>query len=202
MNILIRSAIAAVSFACVLALSANATPTGGPITGSITFTGGVTLDNNADAGSSTKVLTWTGASGLGSPVVLNDSGSFASFVSAGATVSFMQPWKYNSGAINNFWSVGGFVFNMISSQVTSETAGKGVLVSGTGMITGPAGSGLTSTAGTWTFSASDPTAGVDGNGTPIFSFQGNTTVPDGGMTLMLLSAALLGLGTVKRTLKA
>jgi hypothetical protein len=195
----IKTSIAVVSLAFIAAVSASADP----ISGSISFTGGVTLDNNADAGSSSKVLSWTGLNGTGSPTVMSDSGSFATFgVSTGETVSFVQPWMYDSTMKNNFWSVGGFVFNLISSQIVTETPGVGVLVQGTGMITGPAGSGLDSTFGNWTFQANDPSTGSTDNGTPIFTFEGDTTIPDGGMTLILLGSALTGLGLIKRKLTA
>src|ERR1700760_2322474 len=68
------------------------------ITGSITFTGGVQTDNNSDVGSSTKVTGWTGINGVGLPTVLSDSGSFTS-VAPGSTVTFVNPWTYNSGSV-------------------------------------------------------------------------------------------------------
>jgi hypothetical protein len=196
MNTSIKKSIVAVALA-VIGIGAASADT---LSGSIAFTGGVTLDNS-DAGSATKVMTWTSATAPGTPIVLSDTGSFAALVAPGTAVSFAPAWKFNTtGQINNFWSVGGFVFNLVSSQITSETPGVGVTVSGMGSITGPGG--LSSSAVSWTFSASDPATGADANGTPIFTFQGLSNVPDGGMTLVLLGASFSGLALARRKVSA
>ncbi|HEX3797839.1 MAG TPA: hypothetical protein VH413_03990 [Verrucomicrobiae bacterium] len=188
--------------AVAASLIALATASADPISGSIAFTGGVTLDTQ-DAGTAIKVMQWTSATGPGMPTVLSDTGSFAAFVAPGTAAAFNPAWLFDTTSqVNNFWSVGGFVFNLVSSQITSQKVGVGVTVSGMGFITGPAGSGLDSTPGTWTFSATDPATGMFDENTPIFTFQGLTPAPDGGMTLVLLGASLSGLALAKRKIKA
>jgi hypothetical protein len=155
------------------------------ITGAITFSGGVTLDT-ASVVTATKVTSYT------NPIVQSRSGDFGG-IALGTAVSIVAPWSFNTPTpgINNFWQVGGFTFNLTQSSIAFQTAGL-LGVTGTGFISG---NGFTATAGTWTFTGSDP-----GAGTPlVFSFQAaNGTVPDGGTTVMLLGAALTGLGLLKR----
>lgn len=52
-----------------------------PITGDITFAGGVQLDTSS-AGTATEVLAWTGPGGTGMPVVISDDGSFSGIAPA------------------------------------------------------------------------------------------------------------------------
>jgi hypothetical protein len=157
-----------------------------PVTGNITFTGGVQL-NSASSGTATEVLDWTGPGGAGNPIVLSASGSFAS-ITPGASATFTSPWNFNSGAVNNFWTVGGFTFDLISSYIAFQGGNPaGVLVDGTGMVSG---NSLTSTLISWSFSVSDPSAGTP----PIFSFQAAAgSVPDGGTTAAMLGMGILGL---------
>jgi hypothetical protein len=192
MNTGINKSIVLAALGIVTVGSANADP----ITGSISFTGGITL-NNADFSLVDRVSMWTSATGPGSPTVLSDSGSFAAFIAPGTAVSFNAPWMLNNTTgINNFWSVGGFVFNLISSQITSDAPGTGIQVTGVGTITGPAGSGLTATPGVLSFSVPDSITG-DSLGSPIFTFQGETDMPDGGTTLILLGASLSGMALIR-----
>jgi hypothetical protein len=191
--------LAAVAVAvCGLAGVAQAVP----ISGDITFAGGVEL-NTASAGTATEVLSWTGPGGSGMPVVISDDGSFSG-VATGSTATFTAPWFFNSGAVASLWSVGGFTFNLTSSHIVFQGGSPaGVLVDGVGAIMG---NGLTPEAMSWSFSTSDPGAtGVDGL---VFSFQvadgttGTSAVPDGGTTAMLLGLGVLGLGLVKKQMFA
>ena len=152
-----------------------------PITGVITFAGGVTLDQPS-VNTATQVTSWV------DPTVQSVSGFFAGFVGVGDTVTFTPTWSFVSGAIAAFWSVDGFTFNLIASSVVFQGDGF-VSVSGTGTITG---NGYHSN-GTWSFSAQDdPSNGV-------FSFSA-TSAPDGGATVALLGLALAGIEGIRRKL--
>src|SRR3984957_9813805 len=106
-----------------------------PITGDITFAGGVQLDTSS-AGTATEVLAWTGPGGTGMPVVISDDGSFSG-IAPGTQVAFTSPWFFNSGAVASLWSVGGFTFDLTSSHIVFQ-GGKpaGVLVDGIGSVCG------------------------------------------------------------------
>ena len=179
-----------------LAGGANAVP----ISGNITFAGGVELDTPS-AGTATEVLDWTGPGGTGMPIVISDDGSFSS-VAPGSAATFASPWSFNSGPVTSLWSVGGFTFDLTSSSIVFQGGSPaGVLVDGIGAVSG---NGLSPEAMTWSFSTSDPgAAGVD---SLIFSFQvasGTTgAVPDGGTTAMLLGLGVLGLGMLKKQMLA
>jgi hypothetical protein len=166
-----------------------------PINGDITFVGGAQL-NSSSAGTATEVLAWTGSGGVGSPTVLTDDGSFAG-IAANTAATFTAPWSFNSGPLANLWTVGGFTFNLISSSIFSQGGNPaGVIVDGTGTVSG---NGFTPTTLSWSFSASDPSAGTP----PTFSFQAAAgSVPDGGTTVMLLGAGLLALGLCRKTMFA
>lgn len=182
---------------CGLGAAANAVP----VSGNITFAGGVEL-NTSSAGTATAVEAWTGANGTGDPIVISSDGSFSS-IAPGTDVTFTAPWFFNSGAVADLWSVGGYTFNLTSSQVVFQGGSPAIVgVDGTGVITGNGADQAMS----WSFSTSDP--GASGaNGTLIFSFQaasGTTapTVPDGGTTAMLLGLGVLGLGMVRKQILA
>jgi len=157
-----------------------------PITGNITFKGGVTL-NTANVGTATQVTAWL------TPQVDSRDGSFAG-IAVNAPVTMTAPWTFTAG-LANLWSVGGFTFNLTSSAILFQNA-TGLLVQGTGTITGPAG--FDATQGSWRFSTQSP-----GSGTPLdFSFSGATgsAVPDGGLTVALLGFALMGIAGLRRKL--
>jgi hypothetical protein len=170
-----------------------------PISGDITFAGGVTL-NSSSAGAATEVLSWTGPGGTGLPQVISSSGSFSG-IAGGTQASFTSPWFFNSTSpVNSLWSVGGFTFDLTSSHIVFQGGSpSGVLVDGIGAVMG---NGLAPEAMTWEFATGDPSA--DG----VFSFQvadgatGSSTVPDGGTTAMLLGLGVLGLGLVKKQMFA
>ena len=190
--------IAAVAAVCGLGGIAQAVP----ISGSITFAGGVEL-NTASAGTATEVLAWTGPGGSGMPIVISADGSFSS-VTPGATATFTSPWFFNSGAVSDLWNVGGFTFDLTSSHIVFQGGSPAIVgVDGIGAIMG---NGESPEAMTWSFSTSDP--GADGKGGLVFSFQvadGTTAaavVPDGGTTAMLLGLGILGLGLVKKQILA
>ena len=158
-----------------------------PITGAITFAGGVTL-NSGSVNTASQVLTWLDESG-DMPTVQSGSGSFAGL--DGSSVTFTPSWFFNSGPIALFWQVGGFTFHLIASAIVSQMGDGFLTVSGTGYITG---NGLHITNGTWLFSVQDdPSNGV-------FSFSGSSQAPDGGATVALLGLALAGIEGIRRKL--
>ena len=167
-----------------------------PISGDITFAGGVTLDTDS-AETATEVTAWTGAGGVGSPVVISASQSFSGLADSAAT--FTAPWFFNSGAVASLWSVGGFTFDLTSSHIVFQGGSPaGVLVDGIGIVTGP---GFTATPMDWSFSVTDPSASTTYGA--IFSFQAaGGSVPDGGTTAMLLGTGILGLGLLKKLMLA
>ena len=184
----------------VIALGVGGIAQAVPISGDITFAGGVDL-NTSSAGTATEVLNWTGHGGTGLPIVISDDGSFSG-IAPGTTATFASPWSFNSGSVAALFTVGGFTYDLTSSKIVYQGGSPaGVLVDGIGSISG---NGLNSEAMTWSFSTSDPSAlGVDA---AIFSFQvaaGTTgTVPDGGTTAMLLGLGVLGLGMLKKQIFA
>ena len=160
-----------------------------PITGAITFAGGVELDTGS-VNTATAVVTWLDQS-LAMPTVQSASGSFAGLDNQTAIFAF--PWVFGSG-VPVLWTVGGFTFDLITSHIVSQIGDGFLLVAGTGLITGPAG--FDPTRGNWLFSVQDdPAAGV-------FSFSGSTqATPDGGATVALLGLALAGIEGVRRKLR-
>ena len=187
----------------MIALGAGGIAQAVPISGDITFAGGVTL-NTSSAGTATEVLSWTGPGGTGLPIVISDDGSFSG-ITPGTTATFASPWLFNSGSVAALFTVGGFTYDLTSSKIVYQGGSPaGVLVDGIGTISG---NGLTAETMDWSFSTSDPSAlGVDAS---IFSFQsaagttGTTgTVPDGGTTAMLLGLSVLGLGMLKKQIFA
>jgi hypothetical protein len=159
------------------------------ITGDITFFGTVSLDGNANT--ATMVTAYHGLGGTGSPFVASADGSFTGLDGLAAT--FTAPWSFNSGPVANFWSVGGYVFNLISSSITVQ-AGGSLIVDGTGTITG---NGFDPTAGSWHFTTQNPSA------RGVFSFSAATgAVPDGGSAVALLGIAFMGLEGLRRMLGA
>lgn len=169
----IAAAFAAIALAATTAHAAK-------IVGVISFDGQATIN-----GSNTGVSNFTGVT-TGIPI----TGSFTS-VAANTPVTIAAPWSFNSGPIANFWTVGGFTFNLSSSSIIFQS-GQNVLVGGTGMITG---NGFEATPGTWSYSSQS------GAGANVRFSASSATVPDGGATLALLGVSFLGLGGVSRLVR-
>ena len=162
--------------------SAQATP----ITGSMTFVGGAKFDTNSLATAST-VNTFSNTS------VLDADGSFTG-VSGPVTMS--APWTFAPPpglARPALWSVGGFTFDLAGTTGVARPVIGGIqflVITGEGTLFGPIG--FDPTHVTWSFSTQAPSS----NGK--FSFSASTSaVPDGGMTGMLLGAALIGLAAYR-----
>ena len=172
--------LAAMVIAGGFALSAQATP----ITGVLNIAGTANFNTNS--------LTTASSATFSDVITLGgNTGDFAGF--AVGTPVVMASYTFDPSTITNgLWSVGGFTFNLLSSTVVSRSA-TFLSVSGTGIITGPAG--FDATPGTWAFTSQN--AGGSHN---TFSFSANTqggAVPDSGMTLALLGAGLMGLAAFR-----
>ena len=171
----------------ILASSANAVP----ITGSITFSGGVQL-NGTSAGNSTAVLSWNNEAG-GPPVVSSTSGSFNT-VAIGTQATFTNNYQFNFVGSFLLWQVGGFSFTLNQSNIVFQGPGF-VTVQGFGTLSG---NGFDPTAGIWRFTSQDPSAGAP----PTFSFSASTeALPEGGATLALLGLGLAGVEGLRRKLR-
>src|SRR5437764_15469294 len=161
--------------------SAQATP----ITGMLNIGGTATFNTNS-------LATATSATFADVLVLGGNSGDFAGF--AVGTPVVMASYTFDPSTITNgLWSVNGFTFNLLTSTVTDRTA-TNLSVSGTGIITGPPG--FDPTPGMWPFTSQN----AGGRPHDTFSFSANTeggAVPDGGMTLALLGAGLMGLAAFR-----
>jgi VPDSG-CTERM motif len=158
-----------------------------PLSGNIIFAGTVSLDS-ASADTATMVTAWHGLGAGGNPQVQGHDGGFNGFVTNGDATIFQSPWSFNSGPVSSFWSVDGFLFDLIASAVTHHGSGA-VDVSGTGTISGH---GFDPSPGSWQFSTQNPSANSE------FSFSAATGVPDGGSALCLLGLALAGIEGLRR----
>ncbi|HUC86021.1 MAG TPA: VPDSG-CTERM sorting domain-containing protein, partial [Candidatus Acidoferrales bacterium] len=162
---------------------------------------GVKLNSDSTA-TATAVSSWTSAA-----VDLPPTGSFGN-IASGTSVKFTNPtWNFfTSSPINDFWSIGGFTFELLSSSITSQGGIPGVsgfvVVSGMGVISA---NGYAPTDMTWSFTGQDEQFGSK-RGSLMFSVEVNTipprTVPDGGSTLLLLGQCLLVLALLRKKLAA
>jgi hypothetical protein len=157
-----------------------------PITGMLNIGGTATFNTTSLATASS--ATFSDAIVLG-----GNSGDFASFTVGTPVV--MASYTFDPSTMTNgLWSVNGFTFNLTSSVVQQPRSATFLSVSGTGIITGPAG--FDATAGVWAFTSQN----ASGRPHATFSFSANTevgAVPDGGMTLALLGAGLVGLAAFR-----
>ena len=185
-----KTKLITIAGAAVLFMTLAQTIQAVPITGNIGFTGRVSYDTTS-AGTATEVVNWV------NPKVNGTDGAFTG-IADGTAVNFVSPWFFNTGsAINNFWSVGGFSFQLLSSWIVSQGAAGSIVVNGTGIVSG---NNYTPTVLGWSFTSQDP-AVTQNPLTFTFSASANS-VPDGGATLMLLGIALSGVALLKRKLTA
>jgi len=177
----LMAGLTAMVVAAGFALSAHATP----ITGILNIAG--TANFNTPS-----LLTASSATFSDVIVLGGNDGTFAGF--AVGTPVVMASYTFDPSTITNgLWSVNGFTFNLLTSTVTDRTA-TNLSVSGTGIITGPPG--FDPTPGMWAFTSQN----AGGRPHDTFSFSANTeggAVPDGGMTLALLGAGLMGLAAFR-----
>jgi hypothetical protein len=108
-----------------------------------------------------------------------------------------QDFQYDPLAVANpIWSNGVTSFHLQSVAVLYENPGFGLSLFGSGFITS---AGYDPTPGTWSFSADSSTGGAS---FAWSSTAGTKRVPDGGATIALLGASLLGLGAARRFVPA
>jgi hypothetical protein len=177
----LMAGLAAMVIAGGFALSAHAVP----ITGILNIGG--TANFNTPS-----LATTTGATFRDVLVLGGNDGTFAGFV-VGTPVVMASYTFIPSTITNGLWSVNGFTFNLLSSTVVSRSAFF-LSVSGTGIITGPAG--FDPTPGVWAFTSQNAKGGPH----DTFSFSANTeagAVPDSGMSLVLLGAGLMGIAAFR-----
>jgi hypothetical protein len=156
------------------------------ITGNIGFSGSAQL-NSTSVATATEVVSWL-------PTIVNSESGDFSGITIGSAVALAAPWLFNSGPLNNFWSVGGFTFNLTSSSIFSQNSFLNVNLVGT--ITG---NGFTASPFTGTFQVANPSANGQTTFTERLSFVNATTgVPDGGSTVMMLGLSALGMGLLKQ----
>lgn len=180
--------LGAVALVAGLASSASAAY----LQGTILFTGKAALNNAPPA--TTKVTAWKTSSATGNTLgkldVADADGSFTSV--DGMKASFTSPWTFTDTNISNFWSVGGFSFDLTSA--VKSIAGNGFTVDATGTLKG---SGYDPTPGTFSFSS-------QGNSVSGFfsASADSTAIPEGGAAIALLGLSLLGLEGARRRMKA
>ena len=180
--------LGAVALMAGLASSASAAY----LQGTILFTGKAALNNAPPA--TTKVTAWKTSSATGNTIgKLDVAGADGSFAPVdGMKASFTSPWTFTDTNIVNFWSVGGFSFDLASAVKT--VMGSGFSVNATGTLKG---AGYDPTPGTFYFT-SQP-----GSASGYFSTSASSSaVPEGGAAIALLGLALLGLEGARRRLKA
>lgn len=168
----------------VLAVLSTSNARAVAITGNIGFSGSAQL-NSGSVQTATEVLSWMNTT------VGTDSGSFTTVV-PGTSVLLAPDWMLNSGPLNNFWTVDGFTFNLVSSSVYAQNGTfLNVLLSGT-----VSGNGYDPTDFTGTFQVGNPAANGMTSFTERLSFA--SAAPDRASTLGLLGLTCLGMALVKR----
>ncbi len=165
-----------------------------PITGDIDFAGQAFF-NTTSLATATRVMNFRAneAAANNTAVVTSATGSFSTI--AAGTLATMNPYTFNpSTPVTPLWTVGGFSFNLTSSTIVLQSS-TFLAISGTGILTGPAG--FDPTPGLWAFTSQQ----AGGGSQQSFSFSANTTavgVPDGGSTVALLGAGLIGVVALRR----
>ena len=146
---MIKKYLATMLGAAVL-VAAAATSQASLITGSVTFIGGATLGDAANAtttdlSAATQVKSWVNPGG-----VLSVDGILGTTITAGSTpvVFSLAPWKFSyAGPTAKLWSAGGFDFFLETSTVYSQSSSF-LNVTGMGYMVG---NGYDQTMGTWSF---------------------------------------------------
>jgi hypothetical protein len=161
-----------------------------PVTGGISFAGAYTV-NTGDINTGTAFTSFSAVQATG------ESGSFVGITPLNTVGSItMTPFSYSPfSAVLPLWKVtlnASDFFNLTSLTLVDHSVTDALTLKGTGTVNLV---GFDPTVGTWTFTANQ------GGGTFSFSAS-NSTIPDGGTTLLLLGSALSGLGLIRRKLAA
>jgi hypothetical protein len=172
-----------------------------PIEGWLTFTGAATL-NSSDASMATQASDWQ----VMPPTLVSDGGDFASLSNPLPDASFISPWNFTTNSTTNpasplaFMSIGSFDFTLENSWIANNSTPGWITVDANGWLTeganGPTWSNIVIT-----FNSPidvETLAGHFTSNTVVEAdhFTATVTVPDGGMTAVLIGAALLGLTLV------
>ncbi len=155
------------------------------ITGLLNISGTATFDSSS-LGTATTVTAFNSVTVGG-----GNTGSFSG-IAQGTSVAMASPYIFSpSTGTPALWSVGGFTFDLQTSTVTLQN-NHFLAISGTGTIFG---AGFDNTPGVWAFTSQN----ASGKPHTTFTFSANTeaAVPDGGMTMTLLGAGLLGLAAFR-----
>jgi hypothetical protein len=168
-----------------------------PITGSIDIQGGGALltPKGAPLGTATGVDATNG-------VVMSGSGSFAGTINA--QVNFdpftfnpattpVTLWSFTSGSLTYSFDLTSMVLGIDNSSLLT-ISGIGTLT-----ITGD-GSDWDATQGSWSYQIATATSPYADDG--VFNYDSNTTVPDGGLTVILLGSALSSLFLLRKQISA
>ncbi len=167
------------------------------ITGDIDFAGQAFFDTNSLA-TATQVTNFRASDGTNQSATVTQANGDFSGIPTGTNASFPNAYTFNpSSPTSPLWTVGGFTFNLTSSTVAFQSS-QFLSIKGTGFLTG---NGFDKTPGTWAFTSQQ----ADGSEQDSFSFSANTSaqpgqVPDGGSTVALLGAALVGVAAIRRKL--
>ena len=164
-----------------------------PISGSIDMSGTVFL-NNVNLGSATGASSFQNVTVGGIP-----TGTYAG--TAGATVAWSGFTWPSAVAVNPLWTFTalGKTFTFILNNVSVINQSSQFLnLSGNGILKA---TGSDNTAGSWSFTISNPTGSDHQNFAFTFA-NSQTAVPDGYMTVMLLGAALTVLCLVRKQVTA
>ena len=187
-----------IAAAGMIAVAASQTAGAQPLAGNIGFVGEIEA-NSSEASTATEAIAWNSA------LVLGESGSFAAAgITNGESALFSVPWNFNDTTqIDDFWTVGGFTFNLLDSSIDpTGTGGTYPFGSVKVDVDGTAsGNGYTAAPFSGTLTFADPN---DGSGLEEFTAQWSfaaVPVPEPG-TMALLGAALPALMLVRRKFKA
>jgi hypothetical protein len=171
-----------------MAVSVHAIPI--PNGSEVDMSGTATLDSTF-LGLATKATAFTAVTVGGSP-----SGGYAA-VPTGTSVAW-SPFGWNPASLPpTLWTMlaGTYTFKLNTVSVVTQN-NTFLNLSGSGIATAP---GFDPTGGSWTFTISNATGGASANF--MFTFANSqVTVPDGGVTAMLLGSALSVLGLIRRKL--
>ena len=207
--------VGAAAVAVALVSTAQATL----ISGNIGFSGNVTLDT-ATAQTATIVTGWSDTGGgANHELVTSGTGTLSGstgLVPITSEVTFNSPWTFDSGgsgtAPNPLWTFinGSGVTTSFNLQIWTTQLSFNALtgkwsdtIGGLGLMHTSA-TGYTDTQYDFSVTLQDPASNP---GLQQFTFSASQApvppvVPDGGMTVMLLGAALSGLGLLRRKLIA
>jgi len=169
------------------------------ITGTIDFAGQAYFDTTSLATATSVVNFKIDANSANNTAMVTDATGDFSSIAAGTTASFPNVYTFNpSSPVTPLWTVGGFTFDLTSSTIVNQNAFS-LVVRGIGTLSG---NGFEATPGAWILSS----GAAMGQNQTSFSFQANTTavptVPDGGSTVALLGAVLVGMVAFRQKLRA